>query len=224
VSSTEARVGSKKRHNNEAPQARPSHTRTQQQKPLETILEEQVLSGNRPTLNLDDCPETQEYQEKFAEKMNHFQMFWCQACRERNFSKVKCKYTPGKCKECDVSRKKHSGIATMSSQNDMYPYPNDIRLPPGPQMPNQVEEMLLGRIFPIMRVFHLGNGEIGYKGSILNIEQDASPIFTRMPVQPNQYPFLIIRKPDNKMPYNFREFRVHRDVMLRWLMACLAQE
>ena len=106
----------------------------------------------------------------------------------------------------------------LSSDNDQDPYPKGIRLPPGLVMPTQIEEMLLGRIFPIMRVFRLCNGEIGYKGSVVNVEQDASPIWTRLPVRPNQYPFLFIRKPDDKMPSNFREFRVRRDVMKDWLV------
>ena len=66
----------------------------------------------------------------------------------------------------------------LSSDNDQDPYPKGIRLSPGLVMPTQIEEMLLGRIFLIMRVFRLGNGEIGYKGSVLNVEQHRSPEVT----------------------------------------------
>ena len=183
----------KRKENKVTPPARPPpHARTQPQQSLETFLQEQVLSGSRPTINLEDFPETQDYQEKFASKMNMFKMFWCKTCKERSIGKKQCKSIPGECTDCEKSRKQNGGITMLSSANDQDPYPKGIRLPPGLVMPTQIEEMLLGRIFPIMRVFRLGNGEIGYKGSVLNVEQDASPIWTRLPVRPNQYPFLFI--------------------------------
>ncbi len=183
----------KGKENKVTPPARPPpHARTQPQQSLETFLQEQVLSGSRPTIKLEDFPETQDYQEKFASKMNMFKMFWCKTCKERSIGKKQCKSIPGECTDCEKSRKQNGGIAMLSSDNDQDPYPKGIRLPPGLVMPTQIEEMLLGRIFPIMRVFRLGNGEIGYKSSVLNVEQDASPIWTRLPVRPNQYPFLFI--------------------------------
>jgi hypothetical protein len=50
------------------------------------------------------------------------------------------------------------------------------------------------------------------------VEQDASPLWSKMLVRPDQYPFLIVRKPDAKMPCNFRECRVCRNVMVQWLV------
>ena len=38
-----------------------------------------------------------------------------------------------------------------------------------------------------MRVHRLGNGEYGYKGSVLNVEQDASPTWGKMLVHLDQY-------------------------------------
>jgi hypothetical protein len=93
----------------------------------------------------------------------------------------------------EIHGKKHGRITMLTTPNDQDPYPNGIRLPPGLETPTQIEEILLGHIFPIMGVFHLGgDGKIGYTHSVLNVEQGASPIWTRLPVQPNQYPFLFI--------------------------------
>ena len=186
------------------PQARP-HIRSKQHPPtLKIYLEEQVLAGNRPT---------QEFQETFAAEMSFFQMFRCDTCREKEgFLKVECRSKAGECKECEASCKKHKG---MSCGNDMVPHPpSGNRYPKGlAAVPTQTEEMILARFFPIIRVYRLGNGKYGYKGLVLNVEQDASPIWSKMPVHSDQYPFLIVRKRYAKMPSNFRDFRVRRNVI-----------
>jgi hypothetical protein len=95
----------KGKENKVTPPARPPpHARTQPQQSLETFLQEQVLSGSRPTINLEDFPETQDYQEKFASKMNMFKMFWCKTCKERSIGKKQCKSIPGECTDCEKSR------------------------------------------------------------------------------------------------------------------------
>ena len=95
----------KGKENKVTPPARPPpHARTQPQQSLETFLQEQVLSGSRPTIKLEDFPETQDYQEKFASKMNMFKMFWCKTCKERSIGKKQCKSIPGECTDCEKSR------------------------------------------------------------------------------------------------------------------------
>ena len=37
---------------------------------------------------------------------------------------------------------------------------------------NNIEEMFIAHVQPVMKVFKLKKGRIGYKGNILNIEQD----------------------------------------------------
>jgi hypothetical protein len=97
--------------NQASPLARPPHTtRTQGKQSLETFLKERVRSGSQPTLNLDDFPETQDHQEKFAGKMNFFLMFWCKSCKEGSFTKVKSKSIPGECKDCEYSKKRIMGL------------------------------------------------------------------------------------------------------------------
>ena len=64
----------------------------------------------------------------------------------------------------------------MSCGNDTVPHPEGMQCPKGLSEPTQIEEMLLARFFPTLRVFFLGNGEFGCKGSVLNVEQDASPL------------------------------------------------
>jgi len=117
--------------------------------------------------------------------MKIFGMFWCKACKERSHTNVECKSVPGKCKECENSRNQRGGVAKLSVPNDLLdPCPNGHCLQPGLETPTQIEEMLLGRMFPIMRVFCLGNGEIGHRGFVSSVEQDTSPIFTSLPVRP----------------------------------------
>jgi len=46
-----------------------------------------------------------------------------------------------------------------------------------PQLSN-IEEMFIDRVHVVMKVYRLDKGRIGYKGNILNMEQDIQPVMT----------------------------------------------
>ena len=50
---------------------------------------------------------------------------------------------------------------------------------------NNIEEILITRVQPVMKVFKLEKGRIGYNGNVLNIEQDLQPILDKLPLIPS---------------------------------------
>ena len=45
---------------------------------------------------------------------------------------------------------------------------------------NNIEEMFLACVQPMMKVFKLEKGRIDYKGNVLNIEQDLQPVLDKL--------------------------------------------
>ena len=45
---------------------------------------------------------------------------------------------------------------------------------------NNIEEMFLAHMQPVMKVFKLEKGRIDYKGNVLNIEQDLQPVLDKL--------------------------------------------
>ena len=62
----------------------------------------------------------------------------------------------------------------------------------------------------------IGGGSVGYKGQILNIEQDISSITTKLPLMINDIPCFIVCKP-NKHPNGYCDLKINKDNIMIWL-------
>ncbi len=89
-----------------------------------------------------------------------------------------------RCKRDKKSPKK------FSAENDMDPgtVPEQLR------GLTQVEEMLISRVCPIMRVYRKHGGQRGYKGHVLNLPQDIQSFLNRLPSRVADLPVLIVRR------------------------------
>ena len=89
-----------------------------------------------------------------------------------------------RCKRDKKSPKK------FSAENDMDPgtVPEQLR------GLTQVEEMLISRVCPIMRVYRKHGGQRGYKGHVLNLLQDIQSFLNRLPSRVADLPALIVRR------------------------------
>ena len=71
---------------------------------------------------------------------------------------------------------------------------------------------------PVIKVFKLEKGRIGYKGNVLNMEQDLQPVLDKLPLIPSQMPIFVCRKSNPNSPNRYKDFKVSRDKILRWLI------
>jgi hypothetical protein len=122
------------------------------------------------------------------------------------------------CKDCAKQRKEHSNVCTFSATNDADPFPPNKRHIVLPRPLTDIEEMVIARAFPIMKIYCLKNGQTALQGNILNVEQDVRQLFNRLPLRLSNLPAIVVRKPDGQAPQGYREFKVQRDGIREWLV------
>ena len=142
------------------------------------------------------------------EHLEHRQCTMCKEAwptRQNLASEV---YICYRCKRDKKSPKK------FSAENDMDPgiVPEQLR------GLTQVEEMLISRVCPIMRVYRKHGGQRGYKGHVLNLPQDIQSFLNRLPSRVADLPVLIVRRHGAEDTH--RDFTVRRHKVLEavlWL-------
>ena len=132
------------------------------------------------------------------ERLEHRQ---CTTCKEAWPTRQNLKsetYTCYRCKRDKKSPKK------FSAENDMDPgiVPEQLR------GLTQVEEMLISRVCPIMRVYRKHGGQRGYKGHVLNLPQDVQSFLNRLPSQVADLPVMVVRRHGAD--------DTHKDFTVRW--------
>ena len=121
------------------------------------------------------------------------------------------------CNDCIRSRNKNGfGVRIMSCENDMDPGHDNILMHDLPVL-TEIEEMFISRVHVVMQAYRLKGGRMGYKGNVLNIEQDVKKTLETLPLSPNQLPVIIVRMKNQQNEEGFKDFRVRRNAILQWL-------
>jgi hypothetical protein len=118
------------------------------------------------------------------EHLEHRQCTMCKEAWPTRPNLVSEVYICYRCKRDKKSPKK------FSAENDMDPgtVPEQLR------GLTQVEEMLISRVCPIIRVYRKHGGQRGYKGHVLNLPQDIQSFLNRLPSRMADLPVLIVRR------------------------------
>ena len=84
--------------------------------------------------------------------------------------------------QCDKCKKTFTdpkiNVRLYSKENNMDPRINEI-INVLPKL-NDIEEMFIARVHVVIKVYCLSKGSIGYKGNIINMEQDIQPIINKL--------------------------------------------
>ena len=56
---------------------------------------------------------------------------------------------------------------------------------------------MISRVNTVVKVFKLSKGYVGYKGNMLNIEQDAQSVIDKLSLAPKELPIFVVRKNTN---------------------------
>ena len=100
----------------------------------------------------------------FHEKVGDCQFHSCNTCHEF-FPSLKVSSSSGECSRC--SRDQHQP-KLYSHENCTNPGPMPAEL----QDLTQVEELLISAVMPMMILYRLPHGQLGYSGHIVNLPQD----------------------------------------------------
>ena len=76
----------------------------------------------------------------------------------------------------------------FSKENNMIP----SSVPKELQELRQIEEMLIARALPLMRVYVKPGGQRGYSGHCINLPQDISELAESLPRYPKNVPYLVV--------------------------------
>ena len=79
-------------------------------------------------------------------------------------------------------------------------------VPPALQGLSQVEEILIAQVMPIMSLYRLPHGQLGYTGHVINLPQDIASFVTTLPH--DQLDIVVVRRAG--VSGSHRDFRVRR--------------
>ena len=93
-----------------------------------------------------------------------------------------------------------------------------VRLAALPEL-SAMEESLIARNYFFMKSYILSNGTMGFRGQVLNMEQDIAPIVghLRLPRRVEEVPVYIVRKPNSNTPEGYKDFKVRRENLRSWI-------
>eukprot|EP00957_Ditylum_brightwellii_P021079 1588405-Ditylum_brightwellii.AAC.1 len=74
--------------------------------------------------------------------------------------------------------------------------------------PSEIKEILIMRIYHVMKTYWFKEGTIGYKDDILNIEQDIVGLISSLPQWDDQLPIGIVQKQNTNTTAEYKDFRI----------------
>lgn len=161
---------------------------------------------------LDENLNAQAEMNSFRDELAELQICKCKVCHEAWFTT-----TPLIDETCASCHHDTNEIKKFSDANDM----NPLHPPQELQCLSLLEEMLIARACPIMRVYTKRGGQTGYTGYVINLQQDLTEFATTLPRSLEDIPLIYLRKA-NDAQNTYRDFRVNRNHIknaLKWLFA-----
>ena len=137
-------------------------------------------------------------------KVGDCQFHSCNTCHEF-FPSLKVSSSSGECSRC--SRDKHQP-KLYSHENYMNPGPMPAEL----QDFTQVEELLISAVMPMIILYRLPRGQLGYSGHIVNLPQDVSSFASSLPRLPSELDFVLVCR--EGAGGSHKDFRVHQSRVL----------
>ena len=163
--------------------------------------------------------------EQFLKTQQETQLLYCSTCSQRkwpdNFSRRFQSMPQQSQLQCLQCEKDKGSVKRLSKENLMHPMvaPSPdameafLRLPPL----QTAEEMLLSPYQPIMRVYRLKGGSLGFSGCCVNLPHNIGPICTSLPRSPESISIMIVKRPRSDDATDYKQYRVRRNVLLQWI-------
>ena len=189
-------------------------------------------------LDVSNHPEVRALQEAFLDKVDRCieSLRYCPNCKERWFEKTFHRNSSDVCTDCKKSHKDH-GTYKLTAANDMDPFPIDPAADPAAApaadprpglrrgypfwLPKlfAIEEMMIARVSVVMKSYILNNGSYGYRGHVLNLERNLEDLVTAvlLPIRVEDLKVWIVRKLGHDLPTNYKDFRMRREAVRKWL-------
>ena len=194
-------------------------SRAQQSRALETtvdredrLVSDRIRSAGR---SQTECPVfgNERVKQKvlaFHSKLAEVKFASCDMCLE-SFPGLSVKQN--ECSRCSRDKKTPKLYSALNLM-DLGPVPPEL------QGLSQVEEMLISAVMPIMTVYRLPHGQLGYNGHVVNLPQDVGAFVATLPRLVHELDVLVVRREGVSGVH--KDFKVRRARVLsalRWLKA-----
>lgn len=171
----------------------------------------QVLSRAQqaePILAVDNFAAEQKHLDAFVKSLDQLKYEACVNCKKLEFVSTTLPYTCARCKKNPLK---------FSRDNNMQPSP----VPPELQNLTKVEQHLIARVNPVMRVYQLqaygSRGQYHYTGNIMNVEQNIDDIARTLPNTPANLGIVVVRRAAVTGHIDFRVRKMKVLKALEWL-------
>ena len=163
----------------------------------------------------------------FRRSLDHQVMLYCKNCSEAWFSikpadavSVGSFFVTDRCGNC-----KKRGSSETASHADRFSVSNGMHLMPRlnylPAL-TEIEESLISLHAPVLRVYRLRGGQLGYGGSCVSLTQDVGAVARSLPRSMEELGWVVFAKTSSASEEGGEavrtEFRVRRGVILEWLL------
>ena len=118
-------------------------------------------------------------------KSVHYTIFQCKICYQAWPQKSRKQLFKYVCLACSRDKQQPK---RFSKENNVIP----SSVPKELQELTQIEEMLIARALPLMRVYVKPGGQRGYSGHCINLPQDISELAESFPRYPKNVPYLVV--------------------------------
>ena len=91
---------------------------------------------------------------------------------------------------CDRCRRDKKAVKSFSAANNINPSTVPVQL----QGLTQVEEMLISKGWPVMRVYRIKGEQRGYDGHLVNLAQNVGDFVKHLPRAAKNLPMIVVRR------------------------------
>jgi len=144
---------------------------------------------------------------KFEKELMNLKISFCSHCNEK-YPDIDLENNNKMCNRCRLDKGEPK---KFSARNGLDPgeQPQELKgLTP-------IEEMLIAKCSPIIKVYKLKGGQLSYGGHVITFNQDVQQFVNSLPRHPSQLGVLIIRRSFND---SHCDFKVRRDRIIKALL------
>jgi len=159
--------------------------------------------------------------DEFVAKLYEDELMFCPLCKEATLRPVG---DAGACPRCRRDRDgrftEFNGMNPLAPGQEIVNPAERVRLVErfhALEKMTPVEELLIARAQPVMRLYRLRGGGLGYKGCCINLRQDVATFARTLPRAVSETEVFVVRKSTVDDPIGYKDFRVRREVVRSWL-------
>lgn len=188
-----------------------------------------AADGNPPPQPLHEAQSMREAMQSFVSKCYQQELYFCQHCSEVHLDKLVTgsrnalqggdrEQLTG-CRSCVNDWKQHL-VFMYGKQNSFDPFytADPLAMAAYAALPelSEIEQMLIALHQPVMKVYRIKGGAMGFSGNVINLPQNVDDLLDQLPRTLPALNVIVVRR-NNGTPDNYKDFKVNKNTIMAWL-------